>query len=295
MGWSDQNIIARLVIIEGTGDGLFVYDGPPAAGNLIVSAAAASGTDADGNDYDIGLEVQNGGQIITQGTAASIREYIAGGNPVKQWRSGYTSEQGPAGIFTQLINQGDADEYIQWWLFGPVVTGQADAAFIVMNSSQQNAGNNAFGSLGYQDTSGSPAGMLSWGPGGISAIGTVAAVEPGTGTVAVDAVTETWHDISLDSGWSQTAGFQTPQYRLTAQGDLQLKGRISHAALGAATAINSGTPLPSAYCPAAKAYYRNADANGAGLEMAPSGVLTAYPGGASPATADLTGIVALSS
>ena len=109
-------------------------------------------------------------------------------------------------------------------------------------------------------------------------------------------VPETWQNITLDAGWSQLAGNQTPQYRLSAlQNKIELKGRISHAALGASVAINSGAPLPAAYRPGANAYYRNADANAAGVQLGSNGILTAYPGGAAPTSADLTGIVDLNS
>jgi hypothetical protein len=55
MGWSSQIVLANLVIIEGPHDGLFVYNGTPAAGNLIASIAPAAGTDAYGNSYVGGI------------------------------------------------------------------------------------------------------------------------------------------------------------------------------------------------------------------------------------------------
>lgn len=39
------------VIVSGSGDGIFVYDGIPAAGALVVAIAAAAGTDPYGNAY----------------------------------------------------------------------------------------------------------------------------------------------------------------------------------------------------------------------------------------------------
>jgi hypothetical protein len=44
-------VIANKVIIEGTEDGLFVYSGSPALGNLIASISASNGTDQYGNQY----------------------------------------------------------------------------------------------------------------------------------------------------------------------------------------------------------------------------------------------------
>lgn len=51
MGWNSLAVLAQLVIIEGPDDGLFVYDGTPAKGNLIASVASAAGTDDLGNPY----------------------------------------------------------------------------------------------------------------------------------------------------------------------------------------------------------------------------------------------------
>lgn len=51
MGWSNQNVIAQLVIIEGANDALYVYSGAAALGNLIESivSSSTSTTDTHGN------------------------------------------------------------------------------------------------------------------------------------------------------------------------------------------------------------------------------------------------------
>lgn len=47
-----SNVIrAHIVIIFGSGGGLFVYSGQPATGNLIYSISATAGTDQFGNSY----------------------------------------------------------------------------------------------------------------------------------------------------------------------------------------------------------------------------------------------------
>jgi hypothetical protein len=48
---AEGSVTANSVIVNGAGDGVFVYDGVPASGTLIVAIAAASGTDAFGNQY----------------------------------------------------------------------------------------------------------------------------------------------------------------------------------------------------------------------------------------------------
>lgn len=55
MGWNSEAVIAAIVIIEGGDDGLFVYNGTSAAGNLTASVAAAAGADEFGNAYLEGI------------------------------------------------------------------------------------------------------------------------------------------------------------------------------------------------------------------------------------------------
>lgn len=45
------SVTANTVIVKGSGDGVFIYDGAPALHTLVVSLASASGTDAYGNSY----------------------------------------------------------------------------------------------------------------------------------------------------------------------------------------------------------------------------------------------------
>lgn len=71
MGWSSQVVVANQVIIEGTGDGLFLYNGVPGAGTLIGSIAAAAGSDPYGNAFPKGFGVFAGGQIKVIGADGS--------------------------------------------------------------------------------------------------------------------------------------------------------------------------------------------------------------------------------
>jgi hypothetical protein len=44
-------VTANAVIVDGAGQGVFIYDGPAALNNLVVSIASDQGTDHFGNDY----------------------------------------------------------------------------------------------------------------------------------------------------------------------------------------------------------------------------------------------------
>jgi hypothetical protein len=45
------SVTANTVVVAGSGDGVFIYDGIPAYGNLILAISSAAGTDAYGNQY----------------------------------------------------------------------------------------------------------------------------------------------------------------------------------------------------------------------------------------------------
>lgn len=237
---------------------LLFYDATGyAAGHLNIAIAPAAGNDGLTNTYVEGITVQNGGQILTKGTTASIVEEINAGNPQKFWLSGYANESSGASIFSQLINIGGANEYIQWWLLGPKVTGQTDAVFVLLNSSHNDATNNAFGSLGYIDTTGTVIGMLNWGPAGINGMGQLTAITPGTGTVAIDATAETWHNIPLAATWTALGTGTVPQYRANPDGTFEVKGDLLFTSTGVGLSGSNffSTAIPALYRPATNQYF----------------------------------------
>lgn len=55
-------VTANTVIVSGSGDGVFIYDGAPARGTLVVAIASAAGTDPYGNPYSgPGISVSGAG------------------------------------------------------------------------------------------------------------------------------------------------------------------------------------------------------------------------------------------
>lgn len=55
-------VTSTTVVVRGAGDGVFVYEGTPGPGTLILSIAPAAGTDPYGNSYaGPGLSVSYGG------------------------------------------------------------------------------------------------------------------------------------------------------------------------------------------------------------------------------------------
>lgn len=66
-------ITGASLVVDGASGGVFVYSGPPAHGNLIVSLAGAAGSDVHGNAYPEGINVTAGtiaGSSITSSTFA---------------------------------------------------------------------------------------------------------------------------------------------------------------------------------------------------------------------------------
>jgi hypothetical protein len=137
MGWSDQNVIARLVIIEGDDDGLFVYDGTPAAGTLIYAVSATAGEDQFGNVYQ-----QGAGTI----SSAFDRSAVLNGGGIEWFydnANGHLAAQElvqPEGDFDILARQLDrpwqicsgSDNQDGCWIIPPSgdTTGATDTAWL---------------------------------------------------------------------------------------------------------------------------------------------------------------------
>lgn len=112
MGWKSQAVIAQLVIIEGPGDGLFVYDGTPALGSLVQSVTPMAGTDPYGNAYlqgDTNYEKVGSGYVATNVNNARIQFYeaatFAGPWTAEAIITGRTSSP-PAGQTVLSVTQG---------------------------------------------------------------------------------------------------------------------------------------------------------------------------------------------
>lgn len=63
-------IVATQVIIIGTGDGLFVYNGSPALGTLAIAITSQAGADKYGNSYNAGITVDGLPMLVYSGTPA---------------------------------------------------------------------------------------------------------------------------------------------------------------------------------------------------------------------------------
>lgn len=100
--FNDVALTGGSLIVQQTGQGVFVYDGAPALGNLIVSIASAAGVDDFGNSYPKGIDVSEGaiaGSQITIEPGPDNGIFVYGVTPtVTTLTSGSGTWVCPAGV-----------------------------------------------------------------------------------------------------------------------------------------------------------------------------------------------------
>lgn len=74
-------LIGGSVTLDQAGDGLFVYSGAPAAGNLLIALTPTAGTDAYGNAYSAGLTFGSSAQQHITMHQAGDGLFVYNGNP----------------------------------------------------------------------------------------------------------------------------------------------------------------------------------------------------------------------
>ncbi len=99
--WSNTGSVQAYVVVITTGvvgSGLFVYDGPPATGNLIASIAAAAGTDPYTNDYLAGF--------TSYGTGGGFAQLLAGALNIGSGTGGEPDTADQASITLDILDPG---------------------------------------------------------------------------------------------------------------------------------------------------------------------------------------------
>jgi hypothetical protein len=124
-GWSSQVVIASQVIIQGAADGLFVYNGAPALGNLIVSAAAQAGTDPYGNTYPQGLQVTVG---VISGTTFSGTDFVI--NTAGAFF--YSAAPAAGNLIASITNVAGTDPFGNQYLLGFTTFDRGNSIFANM-------------------------------------------------------------------------------------------------------------------------------------------------------------------
>ena len=219
-------------------DGIFLYSGTPAAGNLSGSWAPAPGTDSYGNAYPAGINVHSAlGSVIISALDGVFRSTGHTGNIVSvQDGSISLSRAGDASTAQIWIRQDDGLVMRS----GAVAFGDLVGGFEILGSTGINSGD----PVTYPRTVTA------------DSVGTDPAMHLVSGAVVksdlTGTVAETWHLPAYNSGWSAATSFgtltgvQPLHFRKDAQDRVWIEGAFT-AASGAGTAIFK---LPPDFWPA---------------------------------------------
>lgn len=236
------NVIRALqVIISGANDFLLLYDGPPGVGTLLGSIAPpGTGSDIYGNP------VVGGGFASYDAADSNEARLIFYGPKAISIRTGDASESAHAILEDEINGSGNA-KTLNVTLKSAATTTKPDTVEVDLNSNNVGGTGTAEGELIYTDTGGTDHTYLTWGPGGaVIAAGSMAAVAPGTGTLATPATPAGWQTVSSGflTGWSGTF-----QYKLLPFNAVAVRALFS---LSGATVADDSTVLSlanSAYWP----------------------------------------------
>lgn len=233
MGWSNvaSSVLTANTVIVVAGDpntGLFVYSGTPATGNLIMSVAAADGTDPYGNSYGAGIISYAVTGPHTGSIAMNAGELLLGQAP--DFTNGATVRQSLFLGGNILMNTGTGD------------SNHAHAANAILTAGTAGAatGTATTPSLQLEDDGATTAVDLRLSG---SVIGTDLA-----GNL------NTWHTPAYNAGWAGDSAvggtYQPLQYRIDGQNNLVLDG-IMHTTSNTPSA--TAFTLPAGYRPSPKA------------------------------------------
>lgn len=238
--------------------GIFFYSAAPASGNLIASIAPYGGTDPYGNAYIPGIVSYGAGNAVAGMTLTTSGTQGAFEIQPEATYIGASASPIPA-FFATTFNNGLTSEYVE-------AISQSGAP-----SAHPAAQSKVVLFSGSEDGTTSVPHM--WLVAGAS--GNMVADVTSKGIVAanpnVTNADETWHPISLSSGW--TVGDVAPSVRMLPDGNVQVTGDATHASFTAATQLGT---LPSGYAPTTRKRMGAAGAN-AYFDIQTSGVVNAAP------------------
>lgn len=285
---------AAQYIADGTSGEFLIYASAPAAGNLVLSVSPVAGADSHGNTYKDGIGIYHSTGVLQLHVNATV------GAPALELPTGVSTESAGAAIYSLPVNTGLADEFITFRLNGPSSTRDGQTANLILSSSAHDGSSIVGGILNcsgvdvaYWQSNGIHVEKSLFGTGGILSVGDSVSMASGKFISA-----DSWHPITLDSGWIAASGFDAPRYRILPDGNLQLAGAASRTAFTSNIALNSSNPLPAAYQPTNTHHYRGYDTSTGtarcGVQIAPNGILTALATASSSSSlCEIDGIIPL--
>ena len=230
-GFPSSNVLkARLLIISGTGAGMFVYNGAPSLGNPPVFYVTSAGADPYGNvTTPFAATSQTAGGQLAQLLNASLL-----------LTTGDASETAPGDITSQIIGSG-VTRTLQTFLDSPSFGG-ATAELTLQSGSQDGS---TFSSSATISTAAGGAtlyvGQDQNGAATVEVFPFLKATQPAT------TVTEQWHTITPLNSWTVQASYGF-RYRLVASppNSVEVQGKLVAGTLANGTAIGT---LPAGYRP----------------------------------------------
>ena len=240
-GWDEPGVLSVVIVESGQpGTGVFVYSGVPASGNPPIGWISAAATDPYGNtitpasDVVIGAGQDGSPQVVLESSSGSGEIAFPLPGTWTNYPNIFGSLSGSGGLLS--IN-------------GPTDSTIDDQVFVSLASAAVE-GSGSTGFLAYIDANAGRNTIAEWSFNGLTVnVGSVTAVEPGTGTSATNpAVGESWHAMTLANSWANVAGFATARYRLTALDQVEVIGAIDASSASSAVFFT----LPSGYRPASQ-------------------------------------------
>lgn len=228
--------------------GMFLYSGTPATGNLIGSWAVTAGTDGYNNTFPAGFNNVAADNSILMAIVGSIMEI--------QFKTGNTNVTQPSVLTVQGIGSG-TNEYDQVYLQSATTDVVGDKVGVYINSGNGDVSSPLSPNVAllYTDGANGEHPFVEVDVAGATLNGaTMVGVEPGTGTGAPNtAVPETWHDMALITPFVAATGasnYATPRYRVEPNGNgkvVTLSGAVTTPS--ATTAGMSVWQYPTGYQP----------------------------------------------
>lgn len=209
--------------------GIFFYSGTPANGNLVISVAGQAGVDSFLNSYPEGLSFNLAGKSVVVG--------LTGGSPLEYFVSGLGTVTDGAAI-QDIVQGAGTGQYEFLQVLSATDSTQKDLMLSSWGASSSDGTQPAQLTDQYKDSLGAFHVLKTVDYSGFHIpAGSIAAVEPGTGGSRGNvAQGETWHTPVLGTGWSTPARFPL-QYRLSADGMLEIVGNATTTSATPAAAI----------------------------------------------------------
>lgn len=276
-----NNPVTSRIVVSGTGagDGVFVYSGTPALGNPPIAwMTNGSLTDPKGNVLPAVMGVAASGSFAAGDTRITPSATLT-----------YSGTPALGNLIYSESQSGGTDTYGNVYLPDTVSYSGAGTQAFLMNGN----------GLGFYTAPGpggpwtAAGGGINYASGGGIAISgpflEVTAPVYGSlvATVPASFTPETWHPITLDTGWSAFSGYAAPQYRITPMGELELAGMATFGSTQTVNHnLNNTIPLPAAYRPTSSKLFRSYDGLGgrATVQIAPTGVIEALGSATYPYT-----------